>query len=111
MELEAVRLRVSPLYRMIAGQGDQDVDGFVVVDAETDRHLTFSLEEREARILAEAERALGICRELARMDEGLPHQDPRSLAARARETVRRATVTRHVRAVDTTVVITGRWRR
>lgn len=85
MELEAVRLGVTPLYRMIAGHKDQDVDGFVVVDAETDRHLTFSLEEREARILAEAERALVALREIVETYEAVIAEEDREEAERILE--------------------------
>jgi hypothetical protein len=65
MELEAVRI----------GPGE-----YFVRDAETGEHLTFILEERQARILAEAERAVMVCRDLAAL---IPSPAPHTLASQA----------------------------
>lgn len=65
MELEAVR--IGP-------------DQYVVRDAETGEHLTFLLEERQARMLALAQRAVMLCRDLAAL---CPNPAPYTLAAQA----------------------------
>lgn len=74
MELEAVAV----------GIGE-----FVVQDLETGQHLTYILDESQARLLAEAERALALCEELATLDNDA---GPDTLVGRARHVVRRARV-------------------
>jgi len=80
-------------------------DGWVVRDLQTGEHLTFIVEEQVARVLAEAERALGLCRDLAAL---IPEPAEHTLAWQARQIVARATQEERVFEVGSNdVVIIG----